>query len=128
VLQDLDDANAFAVSLDAARSWFRYHHLFADLLQLELRRTEPGRVTTLHQDAADWLADHGYPVDAIRHAQAAQTIHELVAGFPASTADAELAALAAADFPAHGSLEEASGSWAWPSAERGRRRSRPGQR
>jgi LuxR family transcriptional regulator, maltose regulon positive regulatory protein len=37
VLQKLDEANAFVASLDAARSWFRYHHLFADLLQLELR-------------------------------------------------------------------------------------------
>jgi LuxR family transcriptional regulator, maltose regulon positive regulatory protein len=39
VLQDLEAANAFVVALDAARSWFRYHHLFADLLQLQLRRT-----------------------------------------------------------------------------------------
>ena len=44
VLQDLEEANAFVVALDAARSWFRYHHLFADLLQLELRRTAPGEV------------------------------------------------------------------------------------
>src|SRR5262249_2024525 len=42
ILQDLEDSNAFVVSLDAARTWFRYHHLFAGLLQLELRRTEPG--------------------------------------------------------------------------------------
>ena len=42
VLQDLEEANAFVVSLDAARSWFRYHHLFADLLQLELRRARAG--------------------------------------------------------------------------------------
>src|SRR5215467_11770279 len=41
VLQDLEAANAFVVALDAGRSWFRYHHLFADLLQLELRRAEP---------------------------------------------------------------------------------------
>jgi LuxR family maltose regulon positive regulatory protein len=41
VLQDLEAANAFVVALDPGRSWFRYHHLFADLLQLELRRTEP---------------------------------------------------------------------------------------
>ena len=41
MLQDLEAANAFVVALDPGRSWFRYHHLFADLLQLELRRTEP---------------------------------------------------------------------------------------
>ena len=70
VLQDLEAANAFVVALDAARSWFRYHHLFADLLQLELRRTEPDEVAGLHRAAAGWFAGHGYPVEAIRHAQA----------------------------------------------------------
>jgi len=132
ILQELEDANAFVVSLDPARSWFRYHHLFADLLQRELRRTAPGEVTALHQAAAQWLAAHGHPVDAVRHAQKAQdwitaarlladnwpglhlggraaTTHELVAGFPAEArmADAELAAVAAADQLAQGSLEEA---------------------
>ncbi len=132
VLQDLEEANAFVVSLDAARSWFRYHHLFAGLLQLELRRTEPGEVAALHELAAGWFADHGFPVEAIRHAQAAQdwdgaarlladhwpalhlsgqaaTVHALLAGFPAgaSSADAELAAVTAADELAQGSLEAA---------------------
>ena len=132
VLQDLEQANAFVVALDAGRSWFRYHHLFADLLQLELRRTAPDEVTVLHAVAADWLAGHGYPVEAVRHAQAAQdwelaarllaghwpalhldgqaaAVHELLAGFPAETraADAELAVVAAADELAQGSLEAA---------------------
>ena len=132
VLQDLEEANAFVVSLDAARSWFRYHHLFAELLQLELRRTQPEEVTALHELAAGWLPGHGYPVEAIRHAQAARdwglaarlladhwpglhlggqeaTVHALMAGFPAraSAADAELAAVAAADELAQGSLEAA---------------------
>ena len=48
ILQELEQANAFVVSLDAGRSWFRYHHLFADLLQLELRRTAPAEVAALH--------------------------------------------------------------------------------
>src|SRR6201996_1076232 len=72
ILQDLEAANAFVVSVDAARSWFRYHQLFADLLQLELRRTAPDQVDALHRTAARWFADHGYPVDAVRHAQAAR--------------------------------------------------------
>src|SRR5262249_7316149 len=72
MLQDLEGADGLGVSLDAARSWFRYHHLFADLLQLELRRTAPGEVVTLHELAADWFAGHGYPVEAVRNAQAAQ--------------------------------------------------------
>src|SRR6202011_2228425 len=44
VLQELEEANAFVVALDVARSWFRYHRMFADLLQLELRRTAPTEV------------------------------------------------------------------------------------
>src|SRR5262245_17275381 len=132
VLQDLEEANAFVVAVDAARSWFRYHHLFADLLRLELRRTEPGEVAGLHELAATWLAGHELPVDAIRQAQAAQDwgraarlladhwpglyldgqaaiVHRLLAGFPAEAraADADLAALAAADELAQGSLEAA---------------------
>ena len=61
ILQDLEEANAFVVAVDAGRSWFRYHHLFADLLQLQLRRTEPDQVAGLHQAAAAWFAAHGYP-------------------------------------------------------------------
>src|SRR4029077_1790418 len=132
MLAELEQANAFVVSLDAGRSWFRYHHLFADRLQLALRRATPGEVTALHEAAAGWFAEHGFPVQAIRHAQAAQdwalaarlladnwpglylggqaaTVHALLAGFPAeaTAADAELATVVAADELAQGSLEEA---------------------
>jgi LuxR family maltose regulon positive regulatory protein len=132
ILQELEEANAFVVALDAARSWFRYHRLFADLLQLELRRTAPGEVTALHEAASSWFAGHGRPVEAVRHAQAAQdwslasrlladhwpglqlggqaaTVHELLARFPAEAAAtyAELAVLVAADELAQGSLEAA---------------------
>ncbi|HTW03955.1 MAG TPA: LuxR C-terminal-related transcriptional regulator [Streptosporangiaceae bacterium] len=132
VLQDLEAAGAFVTSLDAERSCFRYHPLFAELLRLELRRAEPGGVTRLHAAAAGWFAAHGSAVRAVRHAQAAQdwdlasrlladhwpalyldgqsaTVHELLAGFPANmvTADAELAVVAAADELARGSLEAA---------------------
>jgi LuxR family transcriptional regulator, maltose regulon positive regulatory protein len=132
ILQDLEQANAFVVSLDATRSWFRYHHLFAELLTLELRRTAPEEVTTLHRAASAWFAAHQYPAEAIRHAQAAQdwdqaarmlvdhwpglhldgqdaTVHELLAGFPSGvcSADAEFAALFAVDELAHGSLDTA---------------------
>jgi LuxR family transcriptional regulator, maltose regulon positive regulatory protein len=72
VLQDLERAGAFVVSLDAGRSWFRYHRLFADLLQLELRRTEPNDRAALHGAAARWLAEYGHPVEAVRQAQAAE--------------------------------------------------------
>jgi LuxR family maltose regulon positive regulatory protein len=71
ILLDLEDANAFVVSLDPARSWFRYHHLFADLLRLELRRRLPEELPAQHRLAAQWLIEHGEIVDAIRHTQAA---------------------------------------------------------
>src|SRR5690606_24674400 len=70
LLQQLEDANAFVVSLDSSRTWFRYHPLFADFLRLELRRTAPESVATLHATAAAWYAEHGHPVAAVRHAQA----------------------------------------------------------
>ena len=132
VLQRLEEAGAFVISLDARRSWFRYHQLFADLLQLELRGTSPAGLPALHEAAAGWYAGHGYPVEAVRHAQAAQnwalaarvlsdgwvglglaglgdTVHELLTRFPAgvTAGDAELAARVAGDQLARGSLEEA---------------------
>ena len=135
ILQDLEEANAFVVAVDAARSWFRYHHLFAGLLQLELRRAAPGETAVLHELAATWFAGHGFGVEAVRHAQEAQDwvraaqlladhwpglhldgqaaiVHALLAGFPADAraADAELAALVAADELARGSLEAAEQS------------------
>jgi len=128
VLQELEEANAFVVALDVARSRFRCHQLFADLL----RRTASGEIAALRQTAAQWYADHGYPMEAIRQAQAAQdwasaarlladhwpglqldgkaaTVHALLGRFPAEarTADAELAVLAAADELAAGSLAQA---------------------
>ena len=132
ILWELEDAGAFVVALDAERSWFRYHRLFADLLALELRRTAPQELPGLHTIAAEWLAEHGHPVEAVRHAQAAEnwglatrlladhwrsmyldgrnaTRRELLSGFPAGmiAADAELAVLAAGDRRAAGSLKEA---------------------
>jgi LuxR family maltose regulon positive regulatory protein len=71
ILLALEDANAFVISLDPERAWFRYHHLFADLLRLEVRRALPGEVPALHRRAAEWFIQHGQVVDAIRHTQAA---------------------------------------------------------
>jgi LuxR family maltose regulon positive regulatory protein len=132
ILQELERDNAFVVSLDAGRSLFRYHRMFADLLQLELRRAAPGEVHALHAAAAEWLAEHHYPVEATRHAQAAgnwslaagllseqwfgltlsgnaRIAHELVASFPsrARADDPALRLSRAADELIYGSLEEA---------------------
>ena len=67
ILLQLEDANAFVLSLDPDRTWFRYHHLFGDLLRLELRRRLPDQVPALHRRAAAWFSEHGQAVDAIRH-------------------------------------------------------------
>ena len=67
----LEDENAFVVSLDAQRTWFRYHQLLADFFRLELRRTLAEEVPDLHRKAATWFADHGDFVEAIRHTLAA---------------------------------------------------------
>ncbi len=71
MLLELEDANAFVVSLDAQRTWFRYHQLLADFLRLELRRTLAEELGDLHRRAARWFADHGEVVDAVRHTVAA---------------------------------------------------------
>ena len=132
ILQDLEQAGAFVVSLHADRSWFRYHRLFADLLRLELRRTEPGELPALHAAAAGWLAGHGHPAEAVRQAQAAEdwrmatrllsdhwlgfylsgrgaTVVELLAGFPGRVvaASPELTAVRVAVDLIGGSLQDA---------------------
>lgn len=71
ILLGLEDANAFVVSLDAARTWFRYHNLFAGLLRLELRRTQAAEIPALHRLAGRWFAEQALPTDAVRHLQAA---------------------------------------------------------
>jgi LuxR family maltose regulon positive regulatory protein len=131
ILQELEQAGAFVVAMDARRSWFRYHRLFADLLQSELRDTDPAELAALHGTAAGWFAEHGFGVEAVRHAQAARdweragrllpgfwldvtlagqaaTVHELVTAFPADavTGNAELTVVAAAAEPMGGSPEE----------------------
>src|SRR6185369_14481269 len=59
------------VPLDEVRGWWRYHHLFADLLRARLQAEQPGRVSELHRNAAAWYAERGLADDAIRHAVAA---------------------------------------------------------
>lgn len=71
MLLELEDANAFVVSLDAQRTWFRYHQLLADFLRLELRRTLADEVADLHRRAARWFADRGEVVEAVRQTLAA---------------------------------------------------------
>jgi LuxR family transcriptional regulator, maltose regulon positive regulatory protein len=131
ILLQLEDANAFVVSLDPGRTWFRYHRLFADLLRLELRRTLPDRVPALHRRAAGWFSEHGQVVEAVRHTQAAgdwsdaarlladnsfsltldgyaQTMQALVRAFPPGEDHPELALVRVAAHLVQGRLDQAA--------------------
>jgi LuxR family transcriptional regulator, maltose regulon positive regulatory protein len=132
ILLDLEDANAFVVSLDPERTWFRFHQLLGDLLRLELRRTLPEEMPELHRRAAAWFAQHGQVVEAIRHTQAAgdwpdaaglladhsfsltldgqaRTIQVLLRAFPPGAgADPELALVRATGALVQGRLDEAA--------------------
>ncbi len=70
VLAALDRANLFLVPLDAHRSWYRYHHLFADVLRAHLLDERPGDVPDLHRRAAGWYTEAGQIEAAVRHALA----------------------------------------------------------
>ncbi len=132
MLLELEDANAFVVSLDAQRTWFRYHHLLADFLRLELRRRSADEVPDLHRRAARWFTEHEEVLEAVRHTLAAGdwpdaarlladhlfsltldgqegAIAVLLRSFPggASADDPELALAHAAVQLAEGRLEEA---------------------
>jgi LuxR family transcriptional regulator, maltose regulon positive regulatory protein len=71
VLEQMESRNLLVVPLDRRRDWYRYHHLFRDLLQAELRRREPDLVQDLHSRAAAWYEANAMPEAAIEHAQAA---------------------------------------------------------
>lgn len=68
VLDRLDRDNLFVVPLDDNRAWYRYHHLFADVLRARLLAGDSDVVDQLHRDASDWYAAHNSFEDAIRHA------------------------------------------------------------
>jgi LuxR family maltose regulon positive regulatory protein len=71
-LEALHRSNFFVVPLDDRRQWYRYHHLFANVLQAHLAAEQPDQVATLHQRASAWYDQYGWTADAIRHALAAE--------------------------------------------------------
>jgi len=131
ILLALEDASAFVESTDPGRTWFRYHHLLADFLRLELRRTLPAEVPALHRRAAGWFIRQGRVAEAIRHTQAAgdwadaarllagysfsltldgqaQTMQALARAFPQGAEHPELALVRAMGDLAQGRLDEAA--------------------
>ena len=83
LLPELEASNLFLVPLDDRAEWYRYHHLFADLLRTELKARDPGAAATLHQRAVDWFAENDAIDSAVAHALAAgdeERAIELIAG------------------------------------------------
>ncbi len=74
LLEALDRNNLFLVPLDDQREWYRYHRLFADVLQAHLQAAQPGLRRVLHRRASEWFEHNGLTADAIRHALAAQDL------------------------------------------------------
>ena len=71
ILEQLESANLFLVPLDDERRWYRYHHLFADLLRQQLRREKPSLESAAHERASHWFEQANYAEEAIQHALAA---------------------------------------------------------
>jgi LuxR family maltose regulon positive regulatory protein len=71
-LDSLQRGNLFLIPLDDRRDWYRYHHLFADVLRMHLMAEQPGQVPALHRRASEWYAQNGLTNEAIRHALSAQ--------------------------------------------------------
>jgi LuxR family transcriptional regulator, maltose regulon positive regulatory protein len=78
MLTTLERANLFLVPLDDQREWFRYHHLFADVLQARVLAERPDLVPQLHQRASRWFEAHDFAEEAIRHALAARDFDRTV--------------------------------------------------
>jgi LuxR family maltose regulon positive regulatory protein len=70
MLEALERANLFVVALDEERGWYRYHHLFAEMLRRHLLQAEPILVPDLHRRASDWYEQHNLPIEAVQHALA----------------------------------------------------------
>lgn len=68
MLQQLEQSNLFIVPLDHERRWYRYHHLFADLLRGRLQEQKPDQVYGFHQRACDWFEEEGLLPEAVKHA------------------------------------------------------------
>lgn len=86
VLTKLANENLFVTSLDDRQEWYRYHHLFGELLLAELERSSPGRVAKLHRRAAGWYRRHDDPERTVAHALAAGDA-DSVADLAAQTCD-----------------------------------------
>ncbi|MCP4415675.1 MAG: hypothetical protein GY805_03570 [Chloroflexi bacterium] len=77
-LKQLEQNNVFLIPLDDEQQWYRYHHLFADLLHNRLRQTIPNQIPILHLRAAAWFTQEGMIAEAVSHAHAANDLEQMV--------------------------------------------------
>jgi LuxR family maltose regulon positive regulatory protein len=78
MLEGLDRANLFIVPLDDDRRWYRFHHLFADLLRQRLRQTHPEKIPSLHRRASEWYEQNDFADEAVEHALRARDLGRAV--------------------------------------------------
>jgi LuxR family transcriptional regulator, maltose regulon positive regulatory protein len=79
LLHEVEAANLFLVPLGAERQWYRYHHLFAELLRFRLRRLDPERLDVMHERASRWFEEQGDIAEAIEQAARMSSPDRLVA-------------------------------------------------
>jgi LuxR family maltose regulon positive regulatory protein len=96
ILETLERGNLFIVPLDDQRQWYRYHHLFTEVLLAHALEEQPGQILLLHKRASVWYEQNNLPAEAIRHALAARDF-ECAAGliektYPAMDASFQYAA------------------------------------
>lgn len=72
ILDILEQGNMFLVPLDNQRHWYRYHHLFSEMLYHSLRRTSPDQIPALHRKASAWFEANGFIPEAVKHALASE--------------------------------------------------------
>jgi len=77
MLDHLERANLFLISLDDQRHWYRYHHLFAEVLRGRLQQTQPSLLPALHRRASLWYEQHGMVLEAVHHALAATHVERV---------------------------------------------------
>ena len=77
ILNMLEERNLFVFPLDESGYWYRYHHLFTDILYYYLMNKEPTKISTLHERASKWFEEAGDPGEAIRHALGAENYEKV---------------------------------------------------
>ncbi len=78
ILVQLEESNLFLQSLDVSRDWYRYHHLFADLLQIQLRQVHPNQISNLHRRASQWFEKNGMIDESISHSLKAKDFDQVI--------------------------------------------------